>query len=112
MNGAVRSASVAMSPGITAAYNRTQFPVIADIGGGIGTQLAPILDASPASRGILFDKPHLRTDQQEALQNYKSLSRSPLNTLLSEPQSTVARFRKHCENSQPGCKSSGLVSTT
>jgi len=68
MNGAVRSASVAMSPGITAAYNRTQFPVIADIGGGIGTQLAPILDASPASRGILFDKPHLRTDQQEALQ--------------------------------------------
>ena len=40
MNGAMRSASVAMTPGVTAAYNWTQFPVIADIGGGIGTQMA------------------------------------------------------------------------
>src|SRR5260370_39999797 len=30
---------VAMTPGVTAAYNWTQFPVIADIGGGIGTRL-------------------------------------------------------------------------
>jgi len=28
-----------MTPGVTAAYNWTQFPVIADIGGGIGTRL-------------------------------------------------------------------------
>jgi hypothetical protein len=49
MNGAMRSASVAMTPGVTAAYNWTQFPVIADIG-GIGTQLVSILDASPASK--------------------------------------------------------------
>jgi hypothetical protein len=62
MNGAMRSASVAMTPGVTAAYNCTQFPVIADIGGGIGSQLASILDASPASKGILFDEPHLRTE--------------------------------------------------
>jgi len=32
----MRSASVAMTPGVTAAYNWTEFPVI-DIGGGIGT---------------------------------------------------------------------------
>jgi O-methyltransferase domain len=36
--------------------------VIADIGGGIGTQLVSILDASPASKGILFDKPYLRAE--------------------------------------------------
>jgi hypothetical protein len=40
MNGAMRSASLAMTPGVTTAYSWIQFPVIADIGGGIGTQLA------------------------------------------------------------------------
>jgi O-methyltransferase domain/Dimerisation domain len=62
MNGAMRSASVAMTPVVTAAYKWSQFPVIADIGGGIGTQLVSILDASPESKGILFDKPHLRAE--------------------------------------------------
>ncbi len=42
MNGAMQSASVAMTSGVTAAYNWTQCPVIDDIGGGIGTQLASI----------------------------------------------------------------------
>ena len=62
MNGAMRSASVAMTPAVTAAYKWSQFPVIADVGGGIGTQLVSILDASPGSKGILFDKPHLRAE--------------------------------------------------
>jgi hypothetical protein len=62
MNGAIRSASVAMTPGVTAAYNWTQFPVIADIGGGIGTQLASILDAFSCLKRLLFDKPHLRAE--------------------------------------------------
>jgi hypothetical protein len=62
MNGAMRSANLAMTPAVTAAYKWSQFPVIADIGGGIGTQLVSILDASPTSRGILFDKPHLRAE--------------------------------------------------
>jgi hypothetical protein len=35
----------------------SQFPVIADIGGGIGAQLSNILDAHPSSGGILFDQP-------------------------------------------------------
>ena len=59
MNGAMRSASVAMTPAVTAAYEWSQFPVIADVGGGIGTQLVSILDASPTSKGILFDRPHV-----------------------------------------------------
>jgi hypothetical protein len=58
-NGAMRSVSVAMTPAVTAAYDWSQFPVIADIGGGIGTQLTSLLDASPSSKGILFDQPHL-----------------------------------------------------
>jgi hypothetical protein len=61
-NGAMRSASVAMTPAVTAAYEWSRFPVIADIGGGIGTQLVSILETSPASKGILFDKPYLRTE--------------------------------------------------
>lgn len=32
-------------------------PLIADIGGGIGTQLIDILNAHPSCRGILFDLP-------------------------------------------------------
>jgi hypothetical protein len=59
MNGAMRSANVAMTPAVTAAYKWSQFSVIADIGGGIGTQLVSILEAAPASKGILFDRPHL-----------------------------------------------------
>jgi len=35
MNGPMRSARVAMTPGVTAVYNWTQFPVIADMGGAI-----------------------------------------------------------------------------
>jgi hypothetical protein len=61
-NGAMRSASVAMTPAVTAAYEWSQFPVIADIGSGIGTQLVSILDASPSSKGILFDQPHLKAE--------------------------------------------------
>jgi hypothetical protein len=59
MNEAMRSMSGAMTPAVTAAYKWSQFPVIADIGGGIGTQLVSILDASPSSKGILFDQPRV-----------------------------------------------------
>lgn len=39
MKGAMRPAGVAMTPGVTAGYNWTQFPVIAGIGGCFGTRL-------------------------------------------------------------------------
>jgi O-methyltransferase domain/Dimerisation domain len=58
-NEAVRNFSKGMTPIVTAAYEWKQFPVIADIGGGIGAQLISILDASPSTRGILFDQPHV-----------------------------------------------------
>src|SRR5260370_25646105 len=62
MNGAMRSANIVLTPAVTTAYNWSQFPVIADIGGGIGTQLVSILDAAPACKGILFDKPNLQPE--------------------------------------------------
>jgi O-methyltransferase domain len=69
-NEAVQSANAAATPAVAAAYNWSRFPVIADIGGGIGSQLVAILDAYPSVRGILFDappvvaqaKPHIRME--------------------------------------------------
>lgn len=54
-NEAMRSITSPMTPAVTAAYDWSRFPVIADIGGGIGTQLVDILDAHPGCRGVLFD---------------------------------------------------------
>ena len=58
-NEAMRSASAAISPAVAAAYDWSKFPVIADIAGGIGSQLVAILDAHPSARGILFDQPQV-----------------------------------------------------
>jgi hypothetical protein len=58
-NEAMPSVSAAVTPAVTASYNWSRFRVIADISGGIGTQLADILDANPACHGILFDLPQV-----------------------------------------------------
>ena len=55
-NEAMRSVTFPTTPTITAAYNWARYPVIADIGGGIGTQLVDILNANPGCRGVLFDQ--------------------------------------------------------
>lgn len=41
------------------AYDFSQFGVIADIGGGNGSQVTGILQRHPAMKGILFDLPHV-----------------------------------------------------
>jgi hypothetical protein len=56
---AMRSATGPATPAVTAAYDWNKTPVIADIGGGIGTQLVSILDVHADCRGILFDKPEV-----------------------------------------------------
>ena len=45
------------TPAVTAAYDWSRFSVIADVGGGIGTQLVDILNAHPSCKGMLFDQP-------------------------------------------------------
>jgi hypothetical protein len=61
-NAAMRDLSASITPAVTASYDWSTFPVIADVGGGIGAQLASILDAHPSCRGILFDQPHVVAD--------------------------------------------------
>jgi hypothetical protein len=56
-NQAMRDLSGSISPAVAASFDWSRFPVIADIGGGIGSQLSAILDAHPVCRGILFDRP-------------------------------------------------------
>ena len=58
-NEAMRSLTTPMTPAVTAAYDWSRFPVIADIAGGIGAQLVDILDAHPTCRGVLFDQPEV-----------------------------------------------------
>ncbi|HTE63587.1 MAG TPA: methyltransferase, partial [Solirubrobacteraceae bacterium] len=41
------------------AYDFSRFATIADIGGGRGHLLRAILDAAPAARGVLFDRPQV-----------------------------------------------------
>lgn len=54
-NEAMRSLPV--TPAVTACLDWSQYALIADIGGGIGTQLADILNSLPSCRGILLDQP-------------------------------------------------------
>jgi hypothetical protein len=58
-NRAMRDLSASMTPAVTASFEWDRFPVIADIGGGIGAQLLNILDAHPSCHGILFDQPQV-----------------------------------------------------
>src|SRR5262245_66632203 len=54
LNEAMRSMSGAMTPAVTTAYKWSQFPVIADIGDGIGTQLDSILWDSHLLKSIIL----------------------------------------------------------
>lgn len=56
-NETMQSVSAVITPAVANGYDWSRFDVIADVGGGIGTQLAAILDAHPSCRGILFDQP-------------------------------------------------------
>lgn len=59
MSQTMRALSNVITPAVTAAYDWGRFQKIADVGGGIGTQIVSILDAFPQSKGILFDQPHV-----------------------------------------------------
>jgi hypothetical protein len=44
---------------VLGAYDFSRFATIADIGGGRGHLLTAILEAAPAARGVLFDRPQV-----------------------------------------------------
>jgi hypothetical protein len=56
-NEAMRLIGKHNSAEVTKSYDWERFPLIADIGGGIGGLLVDILDAYPSCRGILFEDP-------------------------------------------------------
>jgi hypothetical protein len=47
----------ASAPAIAAAYDFGRFGTVMDLGGGVGYLLASILDRSPDTRGVLFERP-------------------------------------------------------
>jgi hypothetical protein len=65
-NAAMVSKSRTVLPAVAAAYDFAPFATIADIGGGRGHLLKAILERAPASRGILFEQPHVIADAQPA----------------------------------------------
>jgi hypothetical protein len=58
-NEAMSGVRKGTSSAVTHSYDWSRFPVIIDIGGGLGAQLVNILDAFPSCRGILFDQPQV-----------------------------------------------------
>tara|TARA_R100001509_G_scaffold8272_2_gene4693 strand:+ start:140 stop:793 length:654 start_codon:yes stop_codon:yes gene_type:complete len=64
-NEAMRDLSTSISPAVAVALDWSQYPMIADIGGGIGSQLVSILEAHPSCRGILFDQPNVVAEAPE-----------------------------------------------
>ncbi len=58
-DAAMVSSSSMLNAAIVDAYDWKQFRVLIDVGGGVGSTLAAILQATPALRGILFDLPHV-----------------------------------------------------
>ena len=60
---AMTSRSSAVSRQVVAAYDFSQFSIVVDVGGGRGGLLAEILHANPDVHGILFDQPHVVSDE-------------------------------------------------
>ncbi|WP_317441117.1 methyltransferase [Streptomyces collinus] len=56
-NAAMGDASQAVGTAVAAAYDLTRFRTVVDVGGGNGTLLAALLQATPGLRGIVFDSP-------------------------------------------------------
>ena len=58
-DAAMTAFSTQTATAVVAAYDFSPFRTIVDVGGGHGTLLRAILQATPAARGILFDLPHV-----------------------------------------------------
>lgn len=58
-NESMRSMTASMTPAVTGGYDWSRFATVADIAGGIGTQLVDILNRFPECSGVLFDQPEV-----------------------------------------------------
>lgn len=74
-NDAMTSVSeLAIAP-VVAAYDFSRFGTIADVGGGHGRLLAAILQATPQSRGVLYDLPQVVDGAPAMLGKYGTADR-------------------------------------
>jgi C-methyltransferase len=55
---------------LLAAYRFTGYPTVVDVGGGVGRLISAILQATPGSRGILFDLPQAVADAPNVLRSH------------------------------------------
>ncbi|MEX0684109.1 MAG: methyltransferase [Dehalococcoidia bacterium] len=62
-NAAMTSQSRSVSGLLLAAYDFSQFSNVVDVGGNRGALLADILAANPTVRGVVFDQPHVASDE-------------------------------------------------
>ena len=60
---------------VTAAYDFTGYRTIVDVAGGHGRLLAGILAATPSSKGVLFDLPHVVADAEPLLRKHRVADR-------------------------------------
>ncbi len=56
-NAAMADHTRSVTPAIIASYDFSRFGTLVDVGGGDGTLIAAVLDATPGLRGVLFDLP-------------------------------------------------------
>jgi len=68
-NETMTSVSAMTDATVVAGYDFRLYPTIVDIGGGQGLLLASILTAAPASRGVLYDLPHVVADAPNLLRH-------------------------------------------
>ena len=74
-DAAMGSLTAASNAAILAAYDFGRFATVVDVAGGNGTLLAAILDAHPATRGILFDQEHVVSGAEPVLSSAGVLDR-------------------------------------
>ena len=77
-NRAMAETTVMTVAPLMAAYSFEPYPVVVDVGGGVGQLLAAILAATPASRGILYDLPQAVTEARGLLRRNEFADRLSL----------------------------------
>jgi hypothetical protein len=64
---AMGNISAVVADAVVALYDASTYRTIVDVGGSHGTLLAALLQANPAAKGMLFDRPNVIVEAQQAI---------------------------------------------
>lgn len=67
-DGAMTATAGVVAEAVASSYDFARFGTVADLGGGVGTLLAAILERYPAVHGVLFDQPDVVAGAEPVLQ--------------------------------------------